>query len=76
LIPKKNAFRLISILLCLEDVDYINFIHLIFQEAMNLIEPLTNDPVNYVRQGALIASVMILVQQNEVTCPKVGHIII
>jgi 26S proteasome regulatory subunit N2 len=43
---------------------------------MNLIEPMTNDPVNYVRQGALIASAMILVHQNEVTCPKVGHIII
>ena len=42
------------------------------QEAINLIEPMTNDPVNYVRQGALIASAMILVQQNEVTCPKVS----
>merc|ERR1712223_1601940 len=36
-----------------------------------LIEPMTNDPVNYVRQGALIASALILVQHTEQTCPKV-----
>merc|ERR1719481_797954 len=30
-----------------------------------------NDPTNYVRQGALIASAMILVQHTEQTCPKV-----
>jgi len=38
---------------------------------LSLIEPMKNDPVNYVRQGALIASALILVQQTEVTCPKV-----
>lgn len=43
------------------------------KEAISLLEPMTNDPVNYVRQGALIASAMILVQHNEVTCPKVTH---
>ena len=41
------------------------------KEAIALIEPMTNDPVNYVRQGALIASALILVQHTEVTCPKV-----
>lgn len=43
------------------------------KEAINLLEPMTNDPVNYVRQGALIASALILIQQNESTCPKVTH---
>jgi 26S proteasome regulatory subunit N2 len=37
-----------------------------------LLEPMTNDPVNYVRQGALIASALVTIQQNEVTCPKVS----
>lgn len=32
---------------------------------------MTNDPVNYVRQGALISSALIMIQQTEVTCPKV-----
>lgn len=43
----------------------------ILQEALSLLEPMTNDPVNYVRQGALIASALILIQQTEATCPKV-----
>uniref|UniRef100_A0A668AUT7 26S proteasome non-ATPase regulatory subunit 1 n=1 Tax=Myripristis murdjan TaxID=586833 RepID=A0A668AUT7_9TELE len=43
------------------------------QEAINLLEPMTNDPVNYVRQGALIASALIMIQQTEVTCPKVNQ---
>ncbi|XP_006819466.1 26S proteasome non-ATPase regulatory subunit 1-like, partial [Saccoglossus kowalevskii] len=42
------------------------------KEAINLLEPMTNDPVNYVRQGAFIASALIMIQQNEVTCPKVA----
>lgn len=42
------------------------------KEAIGLLEPMVNDPVNYVRQGALIASALVTVQQNEVTCPKVG----
>lgn len=41
------------------------------KEAINLLEPMTNDPVNYVRQGALIASALILIQQTEALCPKV-----
>ena len=42
-----------------------------WQDAIALLEPMTLDPVNYVRQGALIASAMILVQQNENTSSKV-----
>ena len=34
---------------------------------------MTNDPVNYVRQGALIASALIVIQQTEITCPKVNQ---
>lgn len=42
------------------------------REAINLLEPMVMfDPVNFVRQGALIASAMILIQQTEQTCPKV-----
>ena len=41
------------------------------KEAIALIEPMTNDPVNYVRQGALVASALILIQHTEITCPKV-----
>jgi 26S proteasome regulatory subunit N2 len=41
------------------------------KEALSLLEPMTNDPVNYVRQGALISSALVLIQQTEVTCPKV-----
>ncbi|KAK7582117.1 hypothetical protein V9T40_013562 [Parthenolecanium corni] len=41
------------------------------KEAMALLDPLTNDSVNFVRQGALIASAMILIQQTEGLCPKV-----
>ncbi|CAH1398877.1 unnamed protein product [Nezara viridula] len=41
------------------------------KEAIGLLDPMTNDPVNFVRQGALIASAMILIQHTEQTCPKV-----
>ncbi|MCL4127940.1 UNVERIFIED_CONTAM: hypothetical protein GTU68_019300 [Idotea baltica] len=41
------------------------------KEALALLEPLTNDPVNFVRQGALISSALVLIQQTESTCPKV-----
>ncbi|CAL4157776.1 unnamed protein product, partial [Meganyctiphanes norvegica] len=41
------------------------------KEALGLLEPLTNDPVNFVRQGALIASALVLIQHTESTCPKV-----
>ena len=42
------------------------------KEALGLIEPMKNDPTNSVRQGALIAKAMILVQQTEQTCLKVN----
>ncbi|OTF79211.1 hypothetical protein BLA29_008479, partial [Euroglyphus maynei] len=41
------------------------------KEALSLLEPMTNDPVNFVRQGALIATSLILIQQTEALCPKV-----
>ncbi|KAK0077367.1 hypothetical protein PV325_004031 [Microctonus aethiopoides] len=41
------------------------------KEAIALLDPMTNDPVNFVRQGALIASAMILIQQTEAICPRV-----
>ncbi|XP_011503655.1 PREDICTED: 26S proteasome non-ATPase regulatory subunit 1 [Ceratosolen solmsi marchali] len=41
------------------------------KEAIGLLDPMTNDPVNFVRQGALIASSMILIQQTEATCSRV-----
>ncbi|CAH0557450.1 unnamed protein product [Brassicogethes aeneus] len=43
------------------------------REAIALLEPMVMfDPVNFVRQGALIASAMILIQQTEANCPKVS----
>lgn len=39
--------------------------------AIEVLEPLTKDPVDFVRQGAHIATAMILIQQNEHTYPKV-----
>ncbi|KAI9807917.1 MAG: hypothetical protein M1825_005223 [Sarcosagium campestre] len=40
-------------------------------EAIDLLEPMIKDPTDFVRQGALIALAMILVQQNEAMNPKV-----
>lgn len=40
------------------------------EEAISLLEPMTKDTVDYVRQGACIALAMILIQQNEVLNPK------
>jgi len=41
------------------------------KEAIALVEPMINDPVNFVRQGALIASALIAIQQTEASCSKV-----
>ncbi|XP_037945332.1 26S proteasome non-ATPase regulatory subunit 1 isoform X2 [Teleopsis dalmanni] len=44
------------------------------REAIALLEPMVKfDPVNFVRQGALIASAMILIQHTDQTCPKVAY---
>ncbi|KAK5129989.1 hypothetical protein LTR08_002582 [Meristemomyces frigidus] len=43
-------------------------------EAIDLLEPMTKDSVDFVRQGAYIALAMILVQQNEAMNPKVTAI--
>ncbi|KAI9364396.1 armadillo-type protein [Zopfochytrium polystomum] len=40
-------------------------------EALELLEPMTKDAVDFVRQGALMAMAMILVQHNEATSPAV-----
>mgnify|MGYP001141761077 CR=1 FL=1 len=39
--------------------------------AIEILEPLTKDPVDFVRQGAFQATAMILIQQTEATYPKV-----
>ncbi|KAG0366491.1 armadillo-type protein [Gamsiella multidivaricata] len=39
-------------------------------EAIELLEPMTKDNVDFVRQGAFIALAMVLMQQNEVQNPK------
>ena len=43
-------------------------------EAIDLLEPMIKDPTDFVRQGALIALSMIMVQQNEAMNPKVSTI--
>jgi len=43
------------------------------KEIMLLLEPLINEPVNYVRQAALIASAaLVLIQHTEHTSSKVS----
>lgn len=41
-------------------------------EAISLLEPLTSDVVDFVRQGALIAMAMVMVQITEAMDPRVG----
>lgn len=43
-------------------------------EAVDLLEPMMKDSTDFVRQGALIALAMIMVQQNEAMNPKVVSI--
>ncbi|KAG6394852.1 hypothetical protein SASPL_145442 [Salvia splendens] len=42
-------------------------------EAISLLEPLTSDVVDFVRQGALIAMAMVMVQTSEASDPRVGQ---
>ena len=44
------------------------------QDAVDLLEPMTKDPVDFVRQGACISLAMILIQQNETLNPKVAAV--
>ncbi|WOO82563.1 26S proteasome non-ATPase regulatory subunit 1 A [Vanrija pseudolonga] len=44
------------------------------EAAIDMLEPMTRDPVDFVRQGAYIALAMILIQQTEAQTPKVKEI--
>ncbi|KAL6045570.1 proteasome regulatory particle base subunit [Balamuthia mandrillaris] len=44
------------------------------KEAVDLLEPLANDPVDFVRQGALIALAMVLIQTSNAQEPRVEKI--
>jgi 26S proteasome regulatory subunit N2 len=41
------------------------------RDALNILEPLTKDSQSLVRQGAMIASAMVLIQHTQVKVPKV-----
>ncbi|KAI8983856.1 armadillo-type protein [Pilobolus umbonatus] len=43
-------------------------------DALELLEPMTKDPVDFVRQGAFMSQAMILIQQTESTNPKVADV--
>ncbi|EJD55629.1 26S proteasome regulatory complex, non-ATPase subcomplex, Rpn2/Psmd1 subunit [Auricularia subglabra TFB-10046 SS5] len=40
------------------------------QDAVEILEPMVKDPVDFVRQGALVALGMVLVQQSEASSPS------
>jgi 26S proteasome regulatory subunit N2 len=42
------------------------------QDAVEILQPMTKDPVDFVRQGAFIALGMILVQQSEASAPSLS----
>jgi len=44
------------------------------KEALDLLEPLASDPVDFVRQGALIALAMVLIQVSKAQEPRVESI--
>jgi 26S proteasome regulatory subunit N2 len=43
-----------------------------FQDAVEILEPLIKDSVDFVRQGALIAMGMVLVEQSEASAPSMA----
>lgn len=43
------------------------------KEAIDVLMPMMKDPVDFVRQGSMIAIAMILIQQNEKTFPRVNQ---
>ena len=43
-------------------------------EAIDLLEPMAKDPTDFVRQGALIALAMVLVEQTEALHPKAAPV--
>ncbi|CDH53515.1 probable rpn2-26s proteasome regulatory subunit [Lichtheimia corymbifera JMRC:FSU:9682] len=45
-----------------------------YLDALELLEPMTKDPVDFVRQGALISQAMVLIQQTDATNPKVAGV--
>lgn len=63
------------ILLCLCHILFLYFIlmRICFQEALACIEPLLSAKESYVRQGAVIATSMIMIEHNEQSCPKVNY---
>lgn len=44
------------------------------QDAVEILEPMTRDPVDFVKQGAFVALGMILVQQSEAATPSISSI--
>jgi 26S proteasome regulatory subunit N2 len=44
------------------------------EEAIELLEPMTKDTVDFVRQAACISLAMVLVQRNETLVPKAGAV--
>lgn len=44
------------------------------QDAVEILEPMTKDSVDFVRQGAFIALGMILVQQSDASCPSLASV--
>ncbi|GAA5825993.1 hypothetical protein JCM11251_000081 [Rhodosporidiobolus azoricus] len=42
------------------------------EDAIDLLEPLTKDPVDFVRQGACMSLAMILIEQNDTSHPRVA----